>query len=102
MLNNVVVTYTVNPQSKAEHIRLIEAVFAQLQTEQPDNIDYQVMCLEDGVTFVHMSSAETPDGSNPIPKLSSFQDFGRDIASRVTTMPAPAAAEVVGNYHGRG
>ncbi|MDQ1732049.1 MAG: hypothetical protein QOK10_2208 [Pseudonocardiales bacterium] len=101
MLNNVVVTYSVRPEAKAEHVRLIAKVFAQLQAEQPDNIDYQVMCLQDGVSFVHMSTADTPDGSNPIPQLSAFAEFGRDIADRVTAMPTPAAAEIVGSYHGR-
>jgi hypothetical protein len=101
MLNNVVVSYSIHPEAKAEHVRLIEAVFAQLQTELPDNIDYQVMCLQDGVSFVHMSTADTPDGSNPIPKLSAFAEFGRDIADRVTSMPTPSASQIVGSYHGR-
>jgi tRNA (Thr-GGU) A37 N-methylase len=97
----VVVTYSVHPDAKAEHVRLIEGVFAQLAADRPDNIDYQVMCLADGVTFVHMSTADTPDGSNPIPDLAAFKEFSRDIAARVTSMPTPAAAEVVGGYHGR-
>jgi len=101
MLNNVVVTYTVRPEAKGEHVRLIEAVFAQLQAERPDNIDYQVMCLEDGVSFVHMSTADTPDGSNPIPQFAAFKEFSRNIADRISAMPTPASAEVVGNYHGR-
>jgi hypothetical protein len=101
VLNNVVVTYAVHPEAKAEHVRLIEAVFAQLRADLPDNIDYQVMCLADGVTFVHMSTADTPDGSNPIPELAAFKAFSRDIADRVTAMPTPAAGEVVGSYHGR-
>jgi hypothetical protein len=101
MLSNVVVIYTVLPDAKVEHVRLIEAVFAQLQAERPDNIDYQVMCLEDGVTFVHTSTAETPDGSNPLPELDAFKQFGRGIADRVSTLPSANAAEVVGNYRGR-
>jgi hypothetical protein len=40
-------------------------VFAQLRAEQPDNVEYKVMHLGDGVSFVHASSGDVPDGSNP-------------------------------------
>src|SRR5947208_16089720 len=100
MLNNVVVTYSVRPEAKAEHVRLIEAVFAQLRTDRPDYIDYQVMCLADGVTFVHISNADTTDGSNPIPHLGAFKALTRNIAERLTAIPTPAAGETVAAYHG--
>ncbi|HSX48242.1 MAG TPA: hypothetical protein VLF41_01950 [Candidatus Nanoarchaeia archaeon] len=102
MLNSVVVTYSIKPEAKDEHVKLIEAVFAQLSKETPDNIDYQVMCLEDGVSFVHMSTAETADGSNPLPHFSAFQEFNRNIADRVTAMPKPASGTLVASYKGRG
>ena len=101
MLNNVVVTYSIKPEAKQEHIKLIEGVFAQLNQENPNDVDYQVMCLEDGVTFVHMSSADTPDGTNPLPKMSAFQKFSKNISERVTSMPNPTSATNVGSYHGR-
>lgn len=98
MISNVVVTYSVRPEAVPEHVRLIEGVFTQLRAEQPDNIDYQVLCLDDGVSFVHVSSADTPDGSNPLPQLAAFQEFSRDSASRVATPPTPTAANVIGMY----
>jgi len=101
MLTNVVVTYTIDPKAKEEHIRLIEGVFAQLSKDNPNNIDYQVMCLEDGVSFVHMSSAETPNGSNPIPQLSAFKDFAQNISKRVTTMPKSISGTLIGSYHNK-
>lgn len=101
MLSNVVVTYTIDPKAKEEHIRLIEGVFAQLSKDNPNNIDYRVMCLEDGVSFVHMSSAETPDGSNPIPELSAFKEFAQDISKRVTSMPKSSSGTLIGCYHGK-
>ncbi|HEY3036354.1 MAG TPA: hypothetical protein VGJ54_17065 [Streptosporangiaceae bacterium] len=69
MISSVVVSYQVRPEAVAEHVRLIEAVFAQLHAEQPDNVEYKVVRLADGVSFVHVSSADTPDGSNPLPDL---------------------------------
>ena len=69
MITSVVVTYRVLPEAVAEHVRLIEAVFEQLRSEKPTGVlDYQVRCLEDGVSFVHVSTADTSDGSNPLPK----------------------------------
>jgi hypothetical protein len=38
-LPNTVVTCTVRPEARAEHVRLIGRVFAQLQTERPGNVD---------------------------------------------------------------
>ena len=56
------------------------------------------MRLADGVSFVHVSSADTPDGSNPLPQLAAFQDFGADIGARVATAPNPTAADIIGAY----
>jgi hypothetical protein len=101
LISSVVVSYTVKPEAVAEHVRLIEAVFEQLRAEQPDNIEYKVMRLDDGVSFVHVSTADTPDGSNPIPQLAAFREFGKDSADRVATTPAPTAADIIGSYHPR-
>ena len=99
MITSVVVSYRVRPEAVAEHVRLISAVFEQLQSEQPDNVEYKVVRLADGVSFVHVSSANTPDGSNPLPELAAFKEFGQDSAARVATAPVPAAADIIGSYH---
>ena len=100
MITSVVVTYQVRPDAVAEHVRLIEAVFEQLRAERPAGVlDYQVRCLEDGVSFVHVSTADTPDGSNPLPNLAAFQEFGRDSGARVATTPVPTPATVIGYYY---
>ena len=99
MISSVVVSYQVRPEAVAEHVRLIEAVFEQLHAEQPDNVEYKVVRLDDGVSFVHVSSADTPDGSNPLPELAAFKEFGRDSAARVATPPVPTAADIIGSYH---
>lgn len=99
MISSVVVSYTVRLDAVAEHVRLIEAVFDQLRAEHPLNIEYKVMQLDDGVSFVHVSTADTPDGSNPLPQLAAFQQFSEGAASRVATPPTPTAAHIVGSYH---
>lgn len=98
MISSVVVSYMVRPEAVAEHVRLIEAVFEQLRAEQPDNIEYKVMRLADGVSFVHVSTADTADGSNPLPELAAFQAFGQNAAARVATPPVPTAADIIGSY----
>jgi hypothetical protein len=98
MISSVVVSYRVRPEAVEEHVRLIEAIFEQLTAEQPGNVEYKVMRLNDGVSFVHVSSADTPDGSNPLPTMSAFQSFGADAAARVATPPVPTAADIIGSY----
>lgn len=102
LISSVVVSYQVRPDAVAEHVRLIKAIFAQLNAEQPGNIEYKVMCLDDGVSFVHVSSADTPDGSNPLPEMTAFRQFGKDSADRVATPPIPIAAEIIGSYRPAG
>jgi len=98
--NNTVVTYTVRPDAYAEHVRLIDLVFAQLDDEQPANVDYQVMCLADGVSFVHVSSHDSADGSSPLPALAAFKAFISGLARRVATPPSSSDASTIGVYRG--
>ena len=99
MISSVVVSYQVKPEALAEHVRLIEGVFEQLYAEQPNNVEYKVMRLADGVSFVHVSTADTPDGANPLPLLEAFQRFGKDSAARVATPPNPTPADIIGSYY---
>ena len=72
---------------------------ASPSTPTYEQSDYQVHCLEDGVSFVHVSTADTPDGSNPLPRLAAFQEFGRGSVARVATTPVPRPATVIGYYY---
>jgi hypothetical protein len=98
VITSVVVTYAVRPEALDEHLRLVEAVFAQLRDEARTDVAYQVLRLADGVSFVHVSTADTPDGSNPLPQLAAFRAFGADLVSRVTFPPNASAAGIVGSY----
>jgi hypothetical protein len=64
VISSAVVSYQIRPAAVAEYVRLIEAVFEQLHAEQPDNVQYKAVRLDDGLSFVHVSSADAPDGSN--------------------------------------
>ena len=102
LITSVVVSYQIRPEAFDEHVGLIKAIFDQLNADRPDNVEYKVVCLEDGVSFVHISTADTSDGSNPLPQFEAFREFGANLASRVATSPAPSAAEIVGSYQPAG
>ena len=74
-------------------------MFEQLRDERPGNVEYKVLRLADGVSFVHVSTADTPDGSNPLPEMAAFKEFGKDIAGRVATAPNPIRSRtIIGSY----
>ncbi|MFL6071265.1 MAG: hypothetical protein ACJ72Y_08270 [Actinomycetes bacterium] len=102
MISNVVVSYQVQPEFYDEHVALIQGIFQQLQEERPSDLEYKVVCLEDGVSFVHVSTADTDDLSNPLPKLEAFQQFAKDLGSRVATSPEPKSAQIIGSYQADG
>jgi hypothetical protein len=95
---NVVVTYQVRPDALPEHLRLIAAIFDQLDQERPDDVEYKVLQLADGVSFVHVSTADSPDGSNPLTRFSAFREFSETAGDRAATPPTPASADLVGSY----
>ena len=98
VISNVVVSYQIRPEVLAEHLALIKGVFDELGDTGPENVEYKVLRLDDGVSFLHVSTATTPDGSNPLPELASFQRFAKDLAQRVATPPSPTDAQIVGSY----
>lgn len=68
-----VVRYKTKPDRADENQALVEKVFAELDAERPDGLRYQTFRLEDGVTFVHVASIETPDGANPLAAVPAFR-----------------------------
>ena len=100
MRKSIVVTYTLRPEAYDEHVALIRGVFEQLAVEAPTTLEYEVMCLDDGVSFVHVSTHDTDDGASPLTRLTAFQEFGRELDKRVVTGPKPVAATEIGAYHG--
>ncbi|HKD97346.1 MAG TPA: hypothetical protein VKB69_07035 [Micromonosporaceae bacterium] len=102
MIRNIVVSYTVRPEAVDEHVRLIEGVFDELRAAKRADVEYKVMRLADGVSFIHVSTADTPDGANPLTALESFREFSRNLPARVATQPNPTAADIIGTYHPAG
>jgi hypothetical protein len=96
MTNIRVVRYTTTPETVAENTRRVANVFAALDEAAPEGLRYGTLLLPDENTFIHV--VLTPGEESPLPGLSAFAEFQRDLNSRVVARPRPATATVVGNF----
>jgi hypothetical protein len=94
----VVVRYTTGADKADENQGLVEKVFAELNADRPAGLRYATFRLEDGVSFVHVASVDTDDGTNPLSASPAFAEFQRQIGQRVVEGPVAAKATVVGSY----
>ena len=97
-MKRIVVRYRVKPDRVAENERLIAAVFEQLQRDRPAGLRYASFKAADGVSFLHMVSLETTDGSNPLGALPAFKAFTAAIGDRCDDPPVATELSEVGNY----
>jgi hypothetical protein len=97
-VRRVVVRYRTKPERADENQKLVEAVFGALAQQRPAGLRYATFRLADGVSFVHVASVETDDGSNPLEAVEEFASFGRDVADRCDEPPVVQAATLVGSY----
>jgi hypothetical protein len=95
---DVVVRYKVKPERVEENERLVERVYAELAEAAPEGLRYATFRLDDGVSFVHIASITTADGSNPLRAISAFAEFGREIADRCDEPPVVQDSQLVGSY----
>lgn len=97
-MKRILVRYKVKTESAQENIEYIQAVFGALENSKPEGLRYASFQLEDGVSFVHIASIETEDGSNPLPSFDEFKAFVNDIASRCVEPPEPSELTTIGSY----
>jgi len=93
-----VVRYTTKPDRADENQALVERVFGELDASAPAGLRYATFRLADGVTFVHVASVETDDGTNPLSSTSAFAAFLQGIGDRCEEGPLALDATVVGSY----
>ncbi len=94
----IMVRYKVKADCAEENVRLIKAVFAQLETDSPQSVRYATFKLPDGVSFMHIAKIDTTDGSNPLVTLDAFKQFSGAIKDRCEEPPVTTALETVGSY----
>ena len=97
-MKRILVKYKVKEDQAQENIEYIQAVFSALERSKPEGLRYASFQLEDGVSFVHIASIETEDGSNPLPTFDEFKTFVNDIALRCVEPPEPSELNTIGSY----
>ena len=98
MSSTVVVSYEIKPEAKDTHIGLLHAVFEELELRSLEHVEYRVFCLDDGVSFTHISTFNSDDGSNPIVHLEAFKNFNENLSDRLVSPPKVESVNLVGNY----
>ena len=97
-MRRLMVRYKVKADRAAENERYITSVFEQLKRDRPSGLRYASFKLDDGVSFVHIVSVETADGSNPLGALSAFKAFTAEVQDRCEEPPVTADLNEVGSY----
>ena len=97
-MNAVVVRYQTNPERAEENQKLIEAVFGELTERQPEGFTYQVLRLDDGVSFLHLVIEHDVAEPGSLQDVPAFQAFVADLAERCDVPPVATGATVVGGY----
>jgi hypothetical protein len=97
-MKRVMVRYKVKAHKAEENKQFIQAVFEELKAKQLAGIRYAAFVLPDGVSFVHIASIETTDGSNPLGMTDAFKAFQKDIKDRCEELPVAVDLNEVGLY----
>jgi hypothetical protein len=97
-MRQVMVRYKVKPERAAENEELVRAVYEELQRDKPGGLQYATFQLEDGVSFVHLSSVDTEDGRSPLPELKAFQAFQEHIRERCDEFPVVTELREIGSF----
>ncbi len=97
-MRRVMVRYEVKPDRAAENEELVRAVYEELHRTQPAGLHYATFALEDGVSFVHLSSIDTEDGRNPLSDVEAFARFQDGIGDRCVQAPAVVQLREIGSF----
>jgi hypothetical protein len=97
-MRRIMVRYTVKPGREAENEELVRAVYEELRRTKPAGLHYATFRLEDGVSFVHISSIETEDGRNPLSEVNAFARFQENIGDRLEDGPVVSDLHEIGSY----
>jgi hypothetical protein len=95
-MRQVMVRYTVKPDRAAENEQLVRAVYDELHRTQPAGLHYATFQLDDGVSFVHISSSD--EGRNPLSDVEAFARFQEGIGDRCAEAPTVTELREVGSF----
>jgi hypothetical protein len=97
-MKRIMVRYELKADRVEENKQLVKAVFEELKAKQPAGLRYATFVLPDGVSFVHIASIETTDGSNPLGITDAFKVFQKDIKDRCEEPPVAVDLTEVDSY----
>jgi hypothetical protein len=97
-MGKVMVRYRVKPERAQENEQLVRAVYEELARTAPPGLRYATFRLADGVSFVHVASSETQDGTSPLPAVAAFQRFQEGIAERCEEPPLASELHEIGSF----
>ena len=97
-MKRVLVRYRVKPDRVRENEDLVRAVYEELGQARPEGIRYATFRGNDGVSFFHIASIESPDDKNPLPSLAAFKRFTENIEERCDEPPKLFELTEIGSY----
>jgi hypothetical protein len=92
-MKRVIVRYTVKSDRAEENADRVRKVFAALAA-----LRYMTFQSDDGVSFTHIVSIETEDGSNPLGDTPAFKQFQANLKDRYEVPHAATTVNLVGSY----
>jgi len=97
-MKRVIVQYKVHADKANENKDYVRKVYEDLKANSPAGLRYATFVQEDGVSFVHIASIETADGTNPLTESGAFKSFQEGIKDRCEIPPHAIEIEEVGSY----
>jgi hypothetical protein len=97
-MNPVMVRYKVKPEEAERNEALVRKVYEELHQTAPTGIRYATFKLDDGVSFVHLSSNDSSAEQNPLMNVAAFRAFLENIGDRCDEPPSPVNLIEVGSF----
>jgi hypothetical protein len=97
-MRQVMIRYTVKPDEAEHNAELVRAVYDELHRANPSGMRYATFQVDDGVSFVHLHSADTAEAAQVLPGLPAFQRFQAGISDRCVEGPVVTHLREVGSF----
>jgi hypothetical protein len=96
-MRQVMVRYKVKPEQALRNEELVRRVYEELHQSSPDGIRYATFALEDSVSFVHIASFDSDEGTS-LMDVAAFRAFQENIADRCDEPPQVMSLREIGSY----
>jgi quinol monooxygenase YgiN len=96
-MKHSIIQYTVKEGRATQNEDLIRDVFAQLQENKPDGMEYVVYKTGES-SFMHMISFDNEEVNAAFTEMPAFKAFRAELKERIETPPARTEVSRVGNY----